>query len=262
MARLYPLFSSSKGNASFVGTPEGGILVDCGVSVKRLSQGLARCGISLEAIEAVFVTHAHTDHVSGLKVLLHRRNVPVYTQRLTAQKLLADGILTSERQWREIRAGETTLAAGYEVTPFETPHDAEQSCGFRVACPDGRVCGFCTDLGTVNDTVLNALRGCHLVLLEANYDPYCLSHGRYPQAVKARIAAPTGHLSNASAAAAARELVAGGTKVILLGHLSRENNTPERARETVSEALKDFSRPNDYILEVLKPEGDGEMKPF
>ena len=260
MARIYPLFSSSKGNASFVGSPRGGVLIDAGVSCKRLMQALGDCGIPETAVQGIFITHDHSDHVKGLRMVTKRLGVPVYAQARTLRRLV-DGELLAPG-CRAVEMTGRVTAGDMELTAFDTPHDTEQSCGYRITTADGRHCAVCTDLGHVTPTVQEALLGCDLLLLEANYDPRMLANGPYPAYVKQRIASEHGHLSNPDSGALAAELIAAGTTRLILGHLSQENNTPALAERTVTEALHSFRRNGDYLLEVAPVETTGKMVVF
>lgn len=260
MSRIYPLFSSSKGNAEFIGSPEGGILIDCGVSARRLTQALERCGVPIAAIQGIFITHDHSDHVAGLRVFTKKNNIPVYAEPVTRQCLYSGGYLEPEQDCTELNG--TVECAGIRVTPFATSHDTAQSCGYRMEMPDGRICAVCTDLGCVTETVSAALAGCDLVLLEANYDVQMLRTGPYPAEVKARIASQYGHLSNDDSAAAARTLIAGGTTRLILGHISPHNNLPSLAERTVEQGIAGFVRGQDYLLQAAAPETDGRMISF
>lgn len=260
MARIYPLFSSSKGNASFVGSPRGGVLIDAGVSCKRLMQALGQCGIPEGAIRGIFITHDHSDHVKGLRMVTKRLRVPVYAQEQTLERLIAGDQLAPGCP-AQVMEGRVT-AGDAEITAFDTPHDTVQSCGYRITGADGRTCGVCTDLGHVTREVHQALLGCDLVLLEANYDPRMLAEGPYPGYLKQRIASERGHLSNPDSGALAAALVAAGTTRLILGHLSQENNTPALAEQTVAQALGQFRRNGDYLLEVAPVETTGKMVVF
>lgn len=260
LARIYPLFSGSSGNAEFIGTPAGGILIDCGVSARRITLALERCGIPAAAVQGIFVTHDHVDHVAGLRVFAKKYQIPVYAQPVTRQCLYDAKYLEPEQISYALES--TVECGGIRVTPFATSHDTAQSCGYRMELPDGRSCAVCTDLGYVSDTVAAALEGCDLVLLEANYDREMLRTGPYPYYLKKRIASEVGHLSNDDCAAAAQMLLCTGTTRLILGHLSQHNNLPELAVSTVAQALADFRRGSDYLMETAPPETDGRMIGF
>ncbi len=261
LARLYPLFSSSKGNATFIGTPRGGVLIDAGVTYRRLCMGMERCNLPLSAIQGVFITHDHSDHVRGLKTLTEHLPVPIYGQGKTLRNLIDHNAIASCANLQEINTGSVHVA-DISLNAFETPHDTVQSCGYRVVMPDGKICAVCTDLGYVTRGVEEALNGCNLVLLEANYDENLLRSGKYPPYVKARILSKVGHLSNMDCAVQVRKLVQSGTTRLILGHLSQENNRPQLAEDAVVDALADMVRGQDYLLQVAKVETEGEMIAF
>lgn len=260
MDRIYSLFSSSKGNATFIGTQQGGVLIDVGVSYKRLITAMERCGLSMDAVQGVFITHDHSDHVRGLKALSDKHRIPIFGQGQTLRNLIDAEAVAPAAMLSEING--KTEVADMCVTAFDTPHDTVQSCGYRIQMPDGRICAVCTDLGYVTKTVDDALMGCDLVLLEANYDEQLLKSGPYPPYVKQRILSEVGHLSNEMCAAQAKKLVANGTTRLLLGHLSQENNRPELADYVVSQALSEYVRGKDYLLEVASVETTGGMIAF
>lgn len=249
MARVYPLFSSSKGNATFVGSPSSGILIDAGVSCKRLSEGLEICGINASAVKAIFITHEHSDHVSGLNVFSKKYNIPVFAQEKTLEGLIRDNRISSN-----VKASVVTQQGveidGMFVKCFSTPHDTEQSCGYRITMPDDKVISICTDLGNITSEVENNLYGSDLVLLESNYDEGMLKNGSYPYYLKKRILSDRGHLANNVCAKMVRKLLEKGTTRVILGHLSQENNTPTVAENTVLNELEGFCRNKDYILSV------------
>jgi phosphoribosyl 1,2-cyclic phosphodiesterase len=256
MARIYPLFSSSKGNATFIGNESGGILIDCGVSCKRLMNALSLNRIPTEAVKAVFITHEHSDHVSGLKQFTNKTSCPVYGQKRTLQRLMdADKISPSAPV---IDMTNTSIsAAGMEIRCFNTPHDTIQSCGYRIHTQDDKYCAVCTDLGHITEEVDNALLGCRLVLLESNYDENMLRTGGYPLYLKQRILSDNGHLSNTDCAAQVERLIENGTTHFILGHLSQDNNRPEIADSTVQNSLSRYVRGKDYLLGVAPVETQG-----
>lgn len=257
MDAIYPLFSSSKGNSVFIGNSHRGILIDCGVSFKRLDAAMKRNGLEMSAVKAVFITHDHSDHIKGLPVLTKKYSLDVYSQGGTLRKLIRENYISQNSQALEIDI--STELFDMKVTAFDTPHDSEQSCGYRVDFEDGSSCAVCTDLGCVTESVKKAINGAGTVLLEANYDDDMMMFGPYPKYLKQRIFSERGHLSNYASAEQALKLLENGTRNIILGHLSQENNTPELAEKTVCDRLDGFVRNRDYTLQVAKPETTGEM---
>ncbi len=249
MARVYPLFSSSKGNATFIGNPTSGILIDAGVSCKRLSEGLEICGINANAVKAIFITHEHSDHVSGLNIYTQKHKIPVYAQAKTLNSLIKSNKISAYTKTEVITSDGLEINDMY-IKCFSTPHDTEQSCGYRINTNDERVITVCTDLGNITPEVESNLFGSDLVLLESNYDEKMLKSGRYPYYLKKRILSDHGHLANNICAGMVKRLLQNGTTRVILGHLSQENNTPLVAEKTVLNELNDFSRNKDYILSV------------
>lgn len=256
MARIYPLFSSSKGNSTFIGTENGGILIDCGVSCRRLMNALSINRIPAEAVKAIFITHEHSDHVSGLKLFSGKLGCPVYGQKKTLQRLADTDKLSPNSLIVEL-TDKPVCAAGMEVRCFNTPHDTVQSCGYRITTDDNKTCAVCTDLGHVTEEVHRNLTGCRLVLLESNYDEGMLRIGGYPLYLKERILSATGHLSNDDCAAEIEKLIRSGTFYFVLGHLSQDNNRPYIADNTVRNSLKEFVDGRDYLLGIAPVETKG-----
>ncbi|MGN0642319.1 MAG: MBL fold metallo-hydrolase [Huintestinicola sp.] len=246
MPRIYPLFSSSKGNSVYIGSQTSGILIDCGVSFTRLKKALELNGIGLSAIQAVFITHEHSDHTNGLKMLTKKTGVPVYARSLTLDILYDSGMIGSSAEDMKDHADIGTM----KISSFSTSHDAAEPCGYTVEFEDGKKCALCTDLGYVSDEVMAAVQGCEAALIEANYDEEMLRTGIYPAYLKARIRSKVGHLSNKDCGSFAAELVKSGTTRLILGHLSQENNTPSTAYAAVEGRLREegFSVNKDYLL--------------
>jgi phosphoribosyl 1,2-cyclic phosphodiesterase len=182
-------------------------------------------------------------------VFVKKRQITVYAEPETRKALYADRYLEPETPCEELTA--PVVCAGIRVIPFATSHDTVQSCGFRLEMPDGRICAICTDLGCKSASATEALTGCDLVLLESNYDEEMLEYGPYPPPLKARIRSGIGHLSNDDCAAAAALLLQSGVRRFVLGHLSRENNTPTLATVCTRNALKRMGAVPDRDFELL-----------
>ncbi len=260
MARLYPLFSSSQGNSVFIGTEKGGILIDAGVSCKKLCDALKTNRLTPDAVKAIFVTHEHGDHVKGLKVFGSKIRCPIYGRRETLEFLIHNDKISADSPVLEIQ--KSVCICGMEITAFDTPHDAVHSCGYRIHTADDKICAVCTDLGHISPEVDKALTGCRLVFLESNYDERMLRMGDYPLALKQRILSMEGHLSNDDCAFQISKLIRRGTRYFVLGHLSPENNRPEITDRTIQLALKGYRRNDDYLLGIAPKESDGGVVIF
>ena len=259
MAKFCPLFSSSKGNCAYIGSGDSGILIDTGRSAKQINEALFNIGVDPDSLNAIFITHEHSDHISGLRVFAEKHKIKVYATEGTLSALEEKNILTSKIEYDAV-SFDGTQAGSLLVTPFRTSHDAKESCGYLVDTPDGRRLAVCTDLGYVSDEVSSAVCGSDLVLLESNHDIMMLENGLYTYDLKQRIKGKRGHLSNECCAELAQKLVQSGTTRLVLGHLSQENNIPQLAYQTTFAALSasGAKEDSDYILKVAKPDWEGK----
>lgn len=229
--------SGSSGNCLLLSSGSTHILIDAGISMRRIQQSLAQTDLSIREIGGVLITHEHSDHISGLKMLIKHHSVPVYAPHTVANRLR--GCLPeAEPCLHIIPVNESFPLGELSVTAFHTPHDTDESVGYRVR--GDQVFALATDMGHVSDEVSSALTGADTVLIEANHDEEMLRYGPYPFYLKRRILSDHGHLSNACCAQLARALALSGTKRIILGHLSRENNTPSLAMQAAREATADL----------------------
>lgn len=239
------LYSGSKGNSVLIESENTNILIDAGKSARALCSALSALGKSVDAIDAIFITHEHTDHIKALENLLKKHSIQVHITQGSAYAMLArwltlpTGCIITHPPIFCVRVGNMT------VTSFPTPHDSACSVGYRIELDgdDGeQVCiGYATDIGSVTDEIRNGLLGCESVVLESNHDEEMLMTGPYPHDLKLRIRSGRGHLSNKDCAAFASELCTSGTKNILLAHLSEENNDPSLAYSEVCGAVADES---------------------
>ncbi len=256
MAKYCALFSGSSGNSTYLGTSHGGVLVDAGVSAKRLKESLLQRGIDPGSLCGICITHEHIDHTRGLKVFLKQFPMPVYATRGTAQALEDHDLLPPGATVVPL-TGEAVDVGDMAVVPFLTPHDSAQSCGFRVTFPDGRTAAIATDMGFVAPSVVKAITGADLVHIESNHDVRMLQCGPYPYSLKCRVLGRGGHLSNEACAELLPTLLQSGSTRFMLSHLSRENNVPDLAYGVSAAALCGTGAVigNDCLLGVAAPEG-------
>lgn len=230
------LFSGSSGNALYVATESTRLLVDAGVSGKAVLGALESLGVAPDSLDAVLVTHEHSDHVRGVGILSRKLGLPVYANAPTwaamegmLGRMDADHVRIFDEA--DFRIGDIV------VQPFDIPHDAASPVGYRFHA-GGRCIGVATDIGYMPPDLLEDLTGCDLLLLESNHDLDMLRHGPYPYPLKRRILGNSGHLSNMACGQTLIELVKRGLRHVQLGHLSGENNRPELALGTVGSVLQ------------------------
>lgn len=245
------LYSGSSGNCVYIRAGSDEILIDEGRNTKQTEEALSALGSSLRRIEAIFVTHEHTDHIAGLAVTAKKYGIPLY---MTERSLAVTPSLQPYATPMPIRFSVTV--GGITVESFPTPHDAAMSVGYTVKTSGARL-GVATDMGFLCKEVAHTLAGCDAALIESNYDPEMLRLGPYPPALKERIASDRGHLPNESAALLAAVLAKEGASRIALGHLSEQNNTPrlayaaaeaELARRDVRAALTVADRDRPTVI--------------
>jgi len=229
------LGSGSSGNCAVVRAGGTSVLVDAGLSMKEIERRLALRGVSLDAISAIFLTHEHADHIHGALDLNRRRGIPVFASRGTAVAGGFPGPLFADV--RPIAGGTEMILGDLHVRVTSTPHDGAESVCFVFADGGGRHVGIATDLGHLSPAVLEALRDCEVLGLEANHDEDLLRSGPYPPYLKKRILSAVGHLSNESAAEGLRRLVGPRTAAVVALHVSRHNNTSALAERVFREVL-------------------------
>ncbi|MBR3935785.1 MAG: MBL fold metallo-hydrolase [Oscillospiraceae bacterium] len=249
MAKFFTIASGSSGNSSFVGSSGEGILIDCGISCRGITTALKNRGIDPDSLAGILVTHEHIDHVRGLSVFLSHHKVPLYASAPVLRYLSSNGLVPFNAVLNEIDE-HGQLIGNMLVKPFKTSHDSVGSLGYSIITPDEHRISICTDTGYITDEAREHLLKSEAVLIESNYDNGMLEFGPYPYHLKRRIKGQTGHLSNTECAAFLPELVKSGTIHIVLGHLSKENNTPDVALQTcIAElSLAGLRQGKDYLI--------------
>jgi len=249
MVRLTILASGSSGNCAFLETAQVRLLIDAGLSGRQIEQRLAPLGRTLDDIDAVFITHEHSDHVRGLNILARRRNLPVYCNRLTMECLKAG--LPGYEGWRLFDTGATIVLGDLSIATFPVSHDAYDPVGFVFHHAFGAV-GFLTDLGHATKLVVERVRLARALVLEANHCVQLLhADTRRPWPVKQRILSRHGHLSNDAAAELAIEIAGGGLEDLFLGHLSGDCNRPELAAQVIGDRLRDHGYPHIRLHQLI-----------
>ncbi len=236
MFKFCSLYSGSSGNAVFIESDKAKILVDCGVSGKKIAASLAGIDVDVSEINAILVTHEHSDHCYAVGVMSRRYNIPIYANEKTWEGMEKDiGNIKIENK-RCIETYKDFEINDIRIHPFSIPHDAAEPVGYNFHVGNKKFT-LATDIGHINEQLVSYIEGSDMVLLEANHDVEMLKCGSYPYFLKQRILGENGHLSNESAGSLAAHLVKSKMTRCLLGHLSKENNFPELAFQTVFNIL-------------------------
>lgn len=252
--RLLSIASGSSGNCIYVGDDTTHILIDAGISGKRIEAGLNSIGVSGRDLDAVFVTHEHIDHISGLGVLSRKFDIPIYSTTGTISGIAttkAVGYIDSQL-FQPIHKNENISIGSLLIQAMPISHDAAEPVCYKVSNETSRI-AVATDMGIYTDETIEFLDGMHAILLEANHDVNMVQVGPYPYYLKQRILGKRGHLSNESAGRLLSRIVHDDLKHILLGHLSKENNLPQLAQEAVRLEITMGDNPyqaSDFAIEV------------
>jgi len=247
MFSLTMLGSGSAGNAALVATDHCRLLVDGGLSARQLVLRLALCGIRPNELDGILITHEHGDHICGLEVLCRKFDLPIYCNALTAEAIRTSS-LGEHRRWRIFRTGSHFSICDITVESFSVPHDAVEPVGYSFHVGSSAL-GYVTDLGHATRLTIERLREVQTLVIETNNDERLLQNDPHrPWPVKQRIQSRHGHLSNAAAASVIGQLLSGKIARVVLGHLSRDCNSPELAAGTVRAELEKISRPEVEIF--------------
>lgn len=236
MFNFCSLYSGSSGNSLFVETKNTKLLIDAGVSCKKIENALNDICVDPHSIDGILVTHEHTDHVQGLGTLSKKFDLPVFVTQETLDAMPKQKDKISEKNIKTFKVSDKFEIGDLLINPFSIPHDAANPCGFNIYNKDKKI-SIATDIGHMTKDILKNLEESLFVLLESNYDPEVLRCSSYPFVLKSRIAGPTGHLPNEIAGKTISHLLKSGLKKAMLGHLSKESNFPELAYQTVLDEL-------------------------
>lgn len=257
--RICSIASGSSGNCTLVSDEKTNILIDTGVSLKKITAGLDEAGVGLDEISAVLITHEHIDHVGGLGVLLRKKELPVYATEGTIRGIRSVKSLGELNYdlFERVRADDVFSVGSLDILPIATPHDSIEPCMYRVFSGDTSA-AVMTDLGYFDDYIVNHLNGVNLMLLEANHDVGMVETGPYPYKLKQRILGSGGHLSNENCGRLLSRVLHDDFKGSILGHLSKENNYDKLAYESVRMEIDTSGtryRASDFEMHVAPPVG-------
>lgn len=261
--RVCSIASGSSGNCIYVGSDNTHVIIDAGISGKRIEEGLNSLGLSTKDLDAILITHEHSDHVASIGVISRKYSVPMYATKgtiegITQQKCIGP---VDRSLFCEIAADRDFVIEDLHINPIEVSHDALEPVAYRIE-HNGSSVGVCTDLGTYNEKIIKGFAGVDALFLEANHDVHMLQVGRYPYYLKQRILSDRGHLSNENCGRLLCRLLHDDMKSITLGHLSAENNLAELAYEAVRlEILMDECdySPADFEIRVAKRSEPSEV---
>ena len=263
---LCSIASGSSGNCIYTGTDKTGILIDVGISAKRIEQGLASVDRNIKDIKGIFISHEHSDHIKGLGVLARKHHIPIYGTKGTIQaikKCTSLGEIDKDL-YHEILPDEDVQIEDLIIQPFRISHDAAEPVAYRMEC-GGKSAAIATDLGFYTQKIVDKLQKLDVLLLESNHDTHMVEVGGYPYHLKQRILSDRGHLSNESAGKLLCHLLHDDLKAVFLGHLSKENNYEELAYETVKLEItlgSEKYQPDDFLIEVAKRDSVSRMIEF
>ena len=236
MLNFCSLSSGSSGNCYYIGNEFHGILIDAGISASTIRKFLKEMNISMQTIMGVLITHNHVDHIRGLQVLARKNSIPVFTTAKIWESILTPYVNISRDCIREISLQQKFHLAGFDIEAFPVFHDAPETIGFHI-CAGGKKITIATDLGNICRTAAPYMKEANLLVIESNYDEQMLENGKYPYFLKARIKSDIGHLGNHQTSVFLADIINNNLSHICLAHLSKNNNTPEIALQTLRQTL-------------------------
>lgn len=251
--RFCTFYSGSSGNCTYIEYNNSAILIDAGSSLKKLLLKLDEISANIKNISGIFITHEHIDHISGLKAISSKYKIPIIANTSTLNEILSVFPDINSDLFIPLNTGDKACAGEFEVNSFFTPHDSAESVGYTIKTGNKKFT-VATDMGHITDLFFDNAVNSDIVLIEANYDEFMLKNSTYHPSLKKRVSSNFGHLSNDDSAKAIVKLHKNGTKKIILAHLSKENNMPEVALNTVHNELETIGiKPNQDIEITVAP---------
>ena len=248
MLNFCSLYSGSSGNSLFIESDNTKILIDAGMSCKKIEEALNIIEVDPCSINAILVTHEHSDHIKGISTISRKFDIPVFATKETFEAMPSQTEKLAQKNINFFNPSEKFYIDDLEILPFSIPHDAANPCGFNIIKDKTHQISIATDIGHMTKSILNHLEGSEFILLESNYDTEVLKCCSYPFNLKTRIASDTGHLSNTMAGKTISYLSKNGNlKTAMLGHLSKESNFPELAYQTVVDELISSCADNNSV---------------
>lgn len=261
--KLCSITSGSSGNCIYIGAANTHLMIDVGISGKRIENGLNQIGLKTAEMDGILITHEHSDHISGLGVVARKYGIPIYATPGTIYEIRKSKSLGAipDKLFREIQEDTEFTINELTIHPFSVSHDAAQPVAYRISRGDKSI-AVATDLGKYDDYIIDNLKDLDVLLLEANHDINMLQVGSYPYYLKQRILGDKGHLSNELSGRLLGKLISDKLKAVVLGHLSKENNYEELAYETVRLEIsmgEAAYKPDDFYITVAKRDSVSEL---
>ncbi len=262
MPRFASIASGSSGNSIYFGSDNTHILIDTGISNKRIEEGLKNLGLKVSDLSGILITHEHSDHIQGLRTLTKKYQIPIYATKGTLDYIKAKKIIEGNEDLCNVISADTKITIDdIDASVFKISHDASEPVGFRLSTA-GKSVAVATDMGVYDEYIVDKLQDLDAILLEANHDIRMLEAGPYPYHLKRRILGSKGHLCNEIAGKLLARILNDNIKHVLLGHLSKENNYPSLAYETVKVEIDEADveyRGSDFKIEVAKRDAMSEV---
>ncbi len=262
MPRFASIASGSSGNSIYFGSDNTHILIDTGISNKRIEEGLKNLGLKVSDLSGILITHEHSDHIQGLRTLTKKYKIPIYATKGTLDYIKAKKIIEGNEDLCNVISADTKITIDdIDASVFKISHDASEPVGFRLSTA-GKSVAVATDMGVYDEYIVDKLQDLDAILLEANHDIRMLEAGPYPYHLKRRILGSKGHLCNEIAGKLLARILNDNIKHVLLGHLSKENNYPSLAYETVKVEIDEADveyRGSDFKIEVAKRDAMSEV---